>query len=311
MPRIEWTDLPDAVRARVERALRSTVVSHESQPGGWSPGTADRVVLETGRRAFVKAVHADLNPTSPDLHRRELAVLRGMPDRLPVPRLITGFEQSGWGVLVLDDVAGTHPSLPWRPKAFAAALDAVQEISDRLTPCPIPGLPAAFDRLEDDWRGFEKMRTVAIRDLDPWLEARIDELHLRALRSLTTLGGDTVCHGDLRADNLLMRPDGGYVVIDWAWACRGASWLDATLLTIELISGGTAAAFREADAVLTRLASENGATTQALADCLVGATAYYTWHSRQPAAEGMPDLRTYQRRLGDALTGWLKATSLS
>ena len=136
-------------------------------------------------------------------------------------------------------------------------------------------------------------------------------LHLRALRSLTTLGGDTVCHGDLRADNLLMRPDGGYVVIDWARACRGASWLDATLLTIELISGGTAAAFREADAVLTRLASENGATTQALADCLVGATAYYTWHSRQPAAEGMPDLRTYQRRLGDALTGWLKATSLS
>ena len=40
---------------------------------------------------------------------------------------------------------------------------------------------SAADRLEDDWRGFEKMRTVAIRDLDPWLEARIDELHLRAL----------------------------------------------------------------------------------------------------------------------------------
>ena len=47
---------PLSLRSDVERALGSPVVRAASQPGGFSPGSADRVVLADGRRAFVKAV---------------------------------------------------------------------------------------------------------------------------------------------------------------------------------------------------------------------------------------------------------------
>ena len=54
--RIGWADLPERVRDEVQAIIGGEVVSAVSQSGGFSPGTADRVVTTNGRRAFVKAV---------------------------------------------------------------------------------------------------------------------------------------------------------------------------------------------------------------------------------------------------------------
>jgi hypothetical protein len=68
--RIGWTDLPGRFRQDVEAILSSPVVQVTSQPGGCSPGTADRVVTANGRHAFVKAAGLDRNPDTPGLHRQ-------------------------------------------------------------------------------------------------------------------------------------------------------------------------------------------------------------------------------------------------
>ena len=67
--RRRWADLPDQVQHAVAAVLGAPVVHAESQPGGFSPGTADRVVTAAGARAFVKAVSPELNPDSVALHR--------------------------------------------------------------------------------------------------------------------------------------------------------------------------------------------------------------------------------------------------
>ena len=46
--RITWSDLPGQVRAAVEEPAGSPVLAAESQAGGFSPGTADRVVTAYG-----------------------------------------------------------------------------------------------------------------------------------------------------------------------------------------------------------------------------------------------------------------------
>ena len=51
--RVLWADLPLRVQAAVEEILGSPVVQAVSQPGGFSPGCADRIVTADGRRAFV------------------------------------------------------------------------------------------------------------------------------------------------------------------------------------------------------------------------------------------------------------------
>ncbi|AQP50434.1 hypothetical protein [Tessaracoccus flavescens] len=99
MTRARFDDLPAWLKAWVAERLGSPVVSATSQPGGYSPGTADRLVCADGTRGFLKAVHPSHNPESPDIHRAELANLRSMPDGIPVPRLIAGLDEQDWVVL--------------------------------------------------------------------------------------------------------------------------------------------------------------------------------------------------------------------
>ena len=85
--RLGWADLPEQLRGWVGEVLGSAVVEAVSQPGGFSPGTADRVRTADGTKAFVKAVSTAQNPDSPGLHRREIEVLRTLAGVAAVPQL--------------------------------------------------------------------------------------------------------------------------------------------------------------------------------------------------------------------------------
>ena len=123
--RPRWEDLPPHVRAGVEDVLGSPVVRADSQAGGFSPGSADRVLTAAGRRAFVKAVGAAQNPHSPVLHRREARVSAALPPSLPVPRLLGVFDAGARVALVLEEVDGHQPPLPWRAGDVDAVLGAL------------------------------------------------------------------------------------------------------------------------------------------------------------------------------------------
>jgi hypothetical protein len=123
--RIGFFDLPAHVRAALEGILGGAVVSAVSQPGGFSPGTADRVVTADGRRGFVKAISPAQNAHAPALHRRETAISGALPAAAPAPRLLGSFDDGEWVALVLDDVEGRHPATPWRDAELSAVLSAL------------------------------------------------------------------------------------------------------------------------------------------------------------------------------------------
>ncbi|HWB36196.1 MAG TPA: aminoglycoside phosphotransferase family protein, partial [Rugosimonospora sp.] len=131
---IGWDDLPGYLRAAVEDVLGDRVVAAESQPGGFSPGTADRVRTATGRRAFVKAVSPAQNIDSPALHRREIRVSAALPDHLPVPRLLGSYDDGDWVALVLEDVPGRHPATPWRADELERVLSTLDSLASAGTP---------------------------------------------------------------------------------------------------------------------------------------------------------------------------------
>lgn len=64
------------------------MVQAVTQPGGFSPGVAARLLLTDGSRAFVKAVSPDQNGDTPTLHRREAVVAAALPSGVPVPKLL-------------------------------------------------------------------------------------------------------------------------------------------------------------------------------------------------------------------------------
>jgi hypothetical protein len=299
--RVAWTDLPVRVRGAVEEILGAPVVEAAGQPGGFSPGSADRVRTADGRRAFVKAAGATPNPRAPRVHRREIAVTRVLPPDAPAPRLLGHYDDGDWVALVLEDVPGRSPRTPWSADQAVAVRDALAGMAAALTPAPSVAVPrdgvlpeggSAWRRLADD------------PGLDPWSSSRLDRLADLADRgAAVSHAGDTLCHLDVRADNLLIGPDGRVTVVDWPWARPGPAWLDTLLLAVNVrLYGGLDAEELLAGSAVLRAADPDDVTA-----VLVELAGAFVDAARQPAPPGLPTLRAFQRAHADALLPWIRA----
>jgi hypothetical protein len=293
--RIGWGDLPGWLRGRAEGVIGARVVDAVSQRGGFSPGTADRVLAENGRRAFVKAVSLAINADSYAMARREASYTAQMPASAPVPRMLGEVEEDGWMVLVLEDVEGRHPFTPWVEEEIDATVAALDRLAEALTPGPIDGVPRASERLAIPFEGWSAVAAEPVPDLDPWAAGHLDDLQAAARRGLDVLAeGETVAHADLRSDNLLVRDDGTVLVVDWPWAARAPRWLDRLLLAMDVVVHGG-----DGDRLLA------GLNERAVADVCAGYVGYLMERSRRPSP-GIPFVRAFQRAQADALMPWLR-----
>jgi len=299
--RIGWVDLPRDVRRAVEEIIGGAVVETDSQAGGFSPGTADRVRTADGRRAFVKAVSPAQNDRSPRLHRREARVTGALPPSVPAPRLLGCYDDGDWVALVLQDIEGRHPVTPWLPDELERVLATLDDLARSLTPSPLPGLAPAADMLAEDFAGWRRISADPPADLHPWVERSLDELCTLGDRGLAALAGDTLVHTDIRADNLLFGPDGAVTVVDWPWACRGPAWLDALLLLVNVrLFGG-----HDTKALLARLTAVTGADREDLMAVLAGLAGFFADAARQPPPVGLPTVREFQQAQANAVLSWL------
>lgn len=297
--RITWADLPAHVRAAVEAIVGGPVVEAVSQPGGFSPGTADRVRTAGGRRAFVKAVSPAQNERSPHLLRREVDVVAALPMSVPSPRLLGSHDDGDWVAVVLQDVDGRHPRTPWVPAELDLVLAALADLAR--TPA-LPGSPAAAEMLAPDFGGWRRVRADPPADLDPWAAEHLDDLVALADRGLAALVGDALVHTDIRADNLLLGPEGAVTIVDWPWACRGPVWLDRVLLLLNTrLHGG-----HDTSALLAQCAATTGADLDDLVAALVGFAGCFLDAARTAPPPGLPTLRAFQRAHAAALLPWLR-----
>lgn len=306
--RMRWADVAPSVQEAVAQILGSPVIDARSQAGGFSPGSADRVVTADGRRAFVKTGFARLNAESCDIHRREAEVTALLPARLPAPRLL-GFTDLGeWVAIVLEDVDGRQPRQPWQEDELHAVLDAYADLAAEPMPEALAVLlPSAQERLADwsaAWSGDLALRLAAEDTLPAPLAAWVSDvgalLPTLAERVGPAAAGDPLVHFDARADNVLLRP-GGAVIVDWPWAIRGAAWIDpmCLLMTVRLEDPALAVP-AEAHPAFDGMDDDG-------ADSLVAAIAGGMLSgSLQPAPPGIPTLRSFQRRQGIACLEWLQ-----
>ncbi|MDF3299816.1 phosphotransferase family protein [Streptomyces tropicalis] len=305
--RLPWERLPETVRDAVTGVLGAPVVHAVTQPGGFSPGAAVRVRTATGRRAFVKAVGADTNPGSPGLHRAEARLAAALPAAVPAPRLLGAHDDGTWVALVFEEVAGHQPSVPWRPSELRRVLDAVGRLGGAFTPAPV-AVPPAAEALRDAFDGRRRLldddRTDHRGRPEPWAAARLAELTALAAPWPEAVTGDTLAHGDLRADNILLTGgrDDGVVFVDWPHAMRAAPWVDLLLMLPCVSAQGGPDPEELFTAHPLGRAADPAAVTAALAafaGCLAGS-------ALRPAPPGLPTLRAFQRAQGEAAPAWLR-----
>lgn len=302
MPRLGWGQLPPDLRARIEEIAGGSVVEAESQPGGYSPGSADRLLLADGRRVFAKAVGGHLNPDSPGIHRREIAVTAGLPDTAPTPRLLGYVDEDGWVALVLDDVAGRHPTRPWQAGELDACLSALDRLAASCTPNPVSGLPDAPAELAPLFAGWERVAADPV-GVDPAALVHLAQLRELAAGAAAAVAGDTLVHLDIRADNLLIDAEDRVWLVDWPWACVGCDWFDTLTLLADVAHGGTSGfTVDEYLPGVPRLARVSPTAVDAV---LAGLAGFLLDSGRRPTPPGLPTLRSFQAAQGVAILAWL------
>ncbi len=302
-PPISWADLPGHVQAGVEQILGSPVARATGQQGRFSPGTADRVLTSSGVRAFVKAVSPRLNEHSPAIHRKEATVTAALPDGVPAPSLIGTFDDGEWVSLILSDVEGRHPRVPWRSAELTSVLNALLKLSRTPVPPALAHLPALEHELAEAFGGWTRIRAHPPQACDPWIIRNLGILEDLAESGLADLRGQSLVHTDVRADNILITHDNEAVLVDWPWACIGSAWVDAltVLINVRVFDPGY-----DVVSVLRTHKVFAPATAAGVHRVLSGLGAYFTDAARQPPPPGLPTVRAFQRQQGEAVVHWLR-----
>jgi aminoglycoside phosphotransferase (APT) family kinase protein len=282
------------------RRLGSTVVEAATQPGGFSPGLASRLLLADGRRVFLKAVSELANPDTPDMHRREARIVAALPASAPVPRLLWSFDEAGWVALCFEDVDGRHPHQPWTMADLNLVIRALKAMSAALTPTPIEVDETAATALTAHINGWRVALDRREERLDPWCLANLDRLAALEALAPEAVAGDTLLHFDTRADNLLIADERVYVV-DWPWARTGAAWVDWLAMAPSVgMQGGP-----EPEEFMSRF-DLGGVPKVAIDAALCSLAGYFAVHALDPPPPGIPTVRAFQAAQGVVAIRWLR-----
>jgi aminoglycoside phosphotransferase (APT) family kinase protein len=311
---VAWQDVPETVRAAIEGVCGAAVIEARTQPGGFSPGVAARVRCADGARWFVKAASAELNPDAPRLHGQEARVLADLDPlivagHLPVPRLRGTVARGAWFALVIEDVDGRQPAVPWRDDELSLVLAALDRLAEALTPAPATvalTVPSVTEYLGADFSGWRTLAGAPGDDrLDSWSRERLAELAALEATWAAHVTGDTLLHADIRADNLLLTDDGGagrpVVVVDWPHACRGAAFVDLVAFAPSVaMQGGP-----EPADLLARCRTGQNVSRESLAAVVCALAGYFTERALAPPPPGLPTVRRFQAAQGEVTRRWL------
>jgi hypothetical protein len=300
--RVSYDQLPPAVHRWVEDELGGPVMEAVSQPGGFSPGAAARLRTASGDRAFVKAVSNEVNADSPGMYRREIVVAGALPDVAPAPRLLSSYDDGTWVGLLLQDIDGRHPVLPWQRDELQRVVATIDELAVDLTPCPLADARA----VGDDWRAeFRNWRGAAADGppdgLDGWCVSNLDRLAELEAGWEAAATGDALLHLDLRADNMLVTDDRVWIV-DWPWAARGHPLFDLAAFCPSVgMQGGPEPADLLAMSTVGRAADPDR-----LAVLVAAITGYFVVSALRPPPPGLPTVRAFQAAQGEVALRWLR-----
>ncbi len=288
-----------AVREEIESRLGARVRSGSTQPGGFSRGMASRLALADGRTVFAKAI-----PTGDSFayrYRIEGETATQLPAGIPAPVVWFTLEIDGWRVLVFDDITGRHPRFD-RATELAAVLAAVDNLARMLTPNPLREVPTLAADLGSDFTGWRELAGGGlIGDLDEWSRRNVDRLAVLESGWERVTVGQTLLHTDLRADNMLVRPDGTVIVVDWSWPCVGAAWVDLVFLMTDLAVHGV-----DPEPILRSHALTQDIDPKAISAVVCALAGYWIRESCRPGGSQSAALRRHRAESGRATVAWLQ-----
>lgn len=292
--RLRWEQLPLEVRLAIEEIMGGRAIEAVTQHGGYSPGTADRIVTEHGTRFFVKSVGTSVNPSSPDILRKEITVMQSLPEYQFGAGMVGSYDDGQWVAVVFNDIDGRHPDFTDKHdrKLVSDALQLL--ISKPLSREACEKLPSLTDDVLMPFNGWKAIKDSPLANNDEWVANNLNLLLTLSSTAASRLQGNFLVHSDLRKDNIMISGNQA-LIIDWPWAAHGAPWFDALTILID-------AKVHDVSFDLVQGISSSPILSLVPDDDINSVTAgiagYFLDSSRKPAPPGLDALRPFQFRQG-------------
>ncbi|MEN2418851.1 protein kinase [Streptomyces rimosus] len=256
------TGLPDS-------HFRELIRPHTGQVGhvriperGFGSDFAAVITSEKGE-FFVKAMFNHPGGRRDSILREKLI----NPSVQPLSPPLLWSAEGGWIILGFEAVTGRGPSF----KPGSPDLPAIIGILDRIAGVGLPGVARE------------------------WTETRWDAYAANP-SDVELFRGNTLVHADINPSNIMIGEDATWLV-DWSWPTRGAGFIDAACLVVQLVSAGHSA--EDAEAWVAGCAAWANADPEA-----IDAFAEATLRMYTGFAERSPDA-SWLRAMAAAARAWV------
>jgi hypothetical protein len=298
---LPWANVPAAVKEWAAALGGGEPTAVRDLHGGFSPGAAARLECPRGA-VFVKAVGEELNPESPALHRREALVSAALPPLPAFPVLLDVHDEDGWVALAFDAIEGGVPRHPWDRAELDSVVRALEDVHHALTPSPAPHLEPARLVFEKVFGGWSRLASANdTTGLDPWCLKNLSRLAELEARWPEAIDGQTLVHGDIRSDNILISPTGP-VFVDWPHAAVGAPVFDLVAWAPSVVLEGGP----QPEELLAAHGPSRSADPDIVSVLLAAVSGFFVAHSLRPPPPGLPTLRSFQAAQGEVALAWLR-----
>jgi hypothetical protein len=302
---LPWSKVPRAIHEWAEQ-FGGQPIDAIDLAGGFSPGATARLRFADRDDVFIKAVGTSLNPESPEFHRREGVISGSLPSSSLWPRILATFDDGDWVALAFLAIDGHLPHHPWRDQDLETVLRALTVMHEQLTPSPSPLVESAVARRSHMFYGWRYLseQAVGTDDLDPWARDHLDQLVQMESLWPEACQGETLLHGDLRSDNMLLS-EGGVTFVDWPHAMVGHAALDLVCWAPSVVLEGGPLP----EELMARHAPSRDADTSAVQAMVAAISGFFIQASLRPPPPGLPTLRPFQAAQGRVALEWLQRST--
>ncbi|MEU6347217.1 aminoglycoside phosphotransferase [Streptomyces sp. NPDC046977] len=200
MPTHRYTEIPADALSIIE-TLAGPVLKAVTVSTGLNSEIAARIYNNADEIVFVKGMRVD----HPRVWTQEREAAINAYVQPLAPAMLWHVLHGGWDLLCFEEIDGPHAGYePGSPH-----LPLVAEAMQALAGLPMPDLP--LKTMPDRMRSYSDTPDL--------------------------FAGEQLLHTDWNPHNVLIA-DGRARLVDWAWAARGAAWIDPALWVIWLIASG-------------------------------------------------------------------------
>lgn len=207
------------LRYRIEKLIGEPIVSYRSVKGGYTP--AIRLVCKTAKAGFFVKVGA--TPTTSASLRREIHVYNRVSGEF-MPKLVACEEHETAPILITEDLSVYAWPPPWDERKVKLVLTQIEAMHE--TEAQLETYTEVYPARGHNWQAVaadpKPFLSLGIADGD-WLDAALPILIANEERC--TPSGNSLCHWDLRSDNMCFTKSRA-VFVDWNLACLSNPKLD-------------------------------------------------------------------------------------